>query len=101
LFSTREMFTAVNFNHISSHFSLSPSLFSIHLREMVPHVPFYMTQPHPHFLPLPSLSIYREACRTANCLDFIEQWDDGFDTVIGERGAQLSGGQRARLALAR
>ena len=82
---------------------------------------------------------HREACRIANCLDFIEKWDDGFDTVsdlcvpaclmrrdemrcmlfiwltdvyfhmrfvlssqvIGERGAQLSGGQRARVALAR
>jgi hypothetical protein len=25
--------------------------------------------------------IHREACRIANCLDFIEQWDQGFDTV--------------------
>lgn len=51
-----------------------------------------------------SFDIYvfdREACRIANCLDFIEKWDQGFDTVIGERGAQLSGGQRARIALAR
>lgn len=27
------------------------------------------------------MHIYREACRIANCLDFIEKWDDGFDTV--------------------
>lgn len=24
---------------------------------------------------------HREACRVANCLDFIEAWDQGFDTV--------------------
>ncbi|MDJ0338730.1 ABC transporter ATP-binding protein [Cryobacterium sp. PH31-O1] len=33
--------------------------------------------------------------------DFIEAWPDGRDTVIGERGAALSGGQQARLCLAR
>lgn len=34
-------------------------------------------------------------------MDFIEQTDQGLDTVIGENGASLSGGQRQRIAIAR
>jgi ATP-binding cassette subfamily B protein len=41
------------------------------------------------------------ALRDANALDFVTQMPDGWDTVVGERGARLSGGQRQRLAIAR
>ena len=41
------------------------------------------------------------AARAANAHDFIMQLPEGYDTVIGERGMTLSGGQRARLAIAR
>ena len=41
------------------------------------------------------------AAETANCTEFITALPDGFDTVVGERGAKLSGGQRQRLAIAR
>jgi ATP-binding cassette, subfamily B, bacterial len=41
------------------------------------------------------------AARAANADEFIRQLDDGYDTVIGERGATLSGGQRQRIAIAR
>src|SRR6516225_5290146 len=44
----------------------------------------------------------REACATAQILDFIEtEAPYGFDTYVGERGIRLSGGQRNRIGLAR
>ncbi|MBZ2386214.1 ABC transporter ATP-binding protein/permease [Anaerococcus murdochii] len=41
------------------------------------------------------------AAKLANCTDFIEKMDKGFDTLIGENGAELSGGERQRLSIAR
>lgn len=42
----------------------------------------------------------KEAAKKANC-DFIERLEKGFDTLIGENGAELSGGERQRLSIAR
>lgn len=49
----------------------------------------------------PSLDKIRNAASAANALGFIEEMEDGFDTLVGERGMKLSGGQRQRIAIAR
>jgi ABC-type multidrug transport system fused ATPase/permease subunit len=39
--------------------------------------------------------------RIAHCDEFIEGFEQGYDTIVGERGVRLSGGQRQRVAIAR
>ena len=41
------------------------------------------------------------ACRAANIHDFIAGLPDGYDTIVGERGYRLSGGEKQRLAIGR
>ncbi|MGH7113664.1 MAG: ABC transporter ATP-binding protein [Stellaceae bacterium] len=41
------------------------------------------------------------AARAARCDEFISELSQGYDTIVGERGAKLSGGQRQRIAIAR
>ena len=42
-----------------------------------------------------------EAAQAANIYDFIQKLPNGFDTIVGERGYRLSGGEKQRLAIAR
>ncbi|MBQ8067090.1 MAG: ABC transporter ATP-binding protein [Solobacterium sp.] len=42
-----------------------------------------------------------EACRKANIYDFIEAQPDGMNTIVGNRGLKLSGGEKQRISIAR
>jgi len=43
----------------------------------------------------------RAASAIAHCDEFIDKFEKGYDTIVGERGVRLSGGQRQRVAIAR
>ena len=42
-----------------------------------------------------------EACKQANIYEFIEKQENGLDTVVGNRGLKLSGGEKQRISIAR
>ncbi|WP_209460796.1 ABC transporter ATP-binding protein [Youngiibacter multivorans] len=48
-----------------------------------------------------TLDELKEACRKANIHDFIEAQPDGYDTIVGNRGLKLSGGEKQRISIAR
>jgi len=51
--------------------------------------------------PTASLDDIVSAAKAANCHEFILELTDGYDTLVGERGARVSGGERQRISIAR
>jgi ATP-binding cassette subfamily B protein len=51
--------------------------------------------------PSASMDDVMEAARRAGCHEFISQLEQGYDTIIGEGGSRLSGGEKQRISIAR
>jgi subfamily B ATP-binding cassette protein MsbA len=51
--------------------------------------------------PHATLEEIRAVARIAHCEEFVDKFEQKYDTVVGERGVKLSGGQRQRIAIAR
>ena len=51
--------------------------------------------------PKADMQTVMEAAKRAGCHDFISMMENGYDTVIGEDGARLSGGEKQRISIAR
>jgi subfamily B ATP-binding cassette protein MsbA len=56
-------------------------------------IAYGVSEPHPEEV--------RWAAEQANALEFIEEMEEGFQTMLGEDGVRVSGGQRQRIAIAR
>lgn len=65
-----------------------PALFACSIRENIA-----------YGLPGASQQQIEEAARIANAHDFIVSFPDGYETNVGDAGAQLSGGQKQRIAI--
>ena len=52
-------------------------------------------------MPEPTPAAAEAALRAANAWEFVAKLPDGMDTIVGERGSRVSGGQKQRLAIAR
>eukprot|EP00592_Proboscia_alata_P015248 CAMPEP_0194397898 /NCGR_PEP_ID=MMETSP0174-20130528/125801_1 /TAXON_ID=216777 /ORGANISM="Proboscia alata, Strain PI-D3" /LENGTH=706 /DNA_ID=CAMNT_0039194129 /DNA_START=40 /DNA_END=2158 /DNA_ORIENTATION=- len=70
-----------------------PSLFGLSVRENL-----LYGVPNPEDMTTEKME---QACKDANCHDFIVSWPEGYDTLVGERGVKLSGGQKQRISIAR
>ncbi|XP_060570521.1 ATP-dependent translocase ABCB1-like isoform X2 [Ruditapes philippinarum] len=70
--------------------SQEPILFGISIKENI-----LLGQPNARYEEV------ERAAKESNCHDFIMALPQGYDTLVGERGAQLSGGQKQRVAIAR
>src|SRR6266567_403964 len=51
--------------------------------------------------PYATIDEIKAVSRIAHCEEFVEKFEEKYDTIVGERGVKLSGGQRQRIAIAR
>lgn len=80
-------------NHIHEYFGLisqDSTLFNISIRENLLYGKTDATEEE-----------MVNACKKANIYEYIKSLNNGFDTVVGEKGSKLSGGERQRIILAR
>jgi subfamily B ATP-binding cassette protein MsbA len=47
------------------------------------------------------INAIQEAAKVANAIDFIQKKEQGFETIVGDRGSKLSGGEKQRVTIAR
>ncbi|KAI8815731.1 P-loop containing nucleoside triphosphate hydrolase protein [Fimicolochytrium jonesii] len=74
--------------------SQEPSLFDMSIAENI-------ALGAPEGSPPPTQQQIEEACKLANAHAFIEKLPEGYNTVVGDRGALMSGGQKQRICIAR
>jgi len=83
----------LNVNWLRNHIGLvsqEPVLFACSIKENIA-----------YGSPDASMEQIVEAAKMANAHDFVMSFPDGYDTKVGDKGAQLSGGQKQRVAIAR
>ncbi|RKP07807.1 P-glyco protein Abcb1 [Thamnocephalis sphaerospora] len=89
----------INLRHLRRHIGLvgqEPVLFQASIKQNILWGTSEIEQEHQ-----PTQEDVEAACRSANVHDFIMTLPDGYDTLVGEKGALLSGGQKQRIAIAR
>jgi ABC-type multidrug transport system fused ATPase/permease subunit len=74
-----------------------PTLFACSIADNIA----YGTEPSDFASPAERTRAIIKASRMANAHDFISQFPDQYETLVGERGVRLSGGQKQRIAIAR
>lgn len=87
--------SSLNVNEYRSHIALvsqEPTLYQGTIRENI-----LLGTPRSE---VPDSAV-EHACREANILDFVTSLPEGFNTLVGSKGALLSGGQKQRIAIAR
>ena len=88
--------TTLNVNNLRENVSLvsqEPSLYDMTIKENI----LFGCKPNQN----PTQEDIERVCKEANIHDFIISLPDGYDTPVGNKGAQLSGGQKQRIAIAR
>lgn len=89
-FDIKNDFTQKSLRKNISYISQEPILFHRTIRENILYGNIHATEQE-----------MIEASKKAYCYDFIVELENGFDTLVGERGVRLSGGQKQRIAIAR
>ncbi len=73
----------------------------VKLRDYRAHLGVVLQDNFPFARPHATREDIKAVSRIAHCDEFVEAFEKGYDTIVGERGVRLSGGQRQRVAIAR